>query len=57
MKVKDYLEITPDSRTVIIIKDECEVSRYDGRNSIDTRYNNCKIVGVMYQNMTLTLWI
>lgn len=59
MKVIDIISICNDNTKVDIINnDTAEVlTQYDGKNSIDKKYNDCVVKSVNVFNNTLTISI
>lgn len=55
--VLDILSVADDNMTVIVMKDGCIVSIYDGRDSIDEKYNKFLVNGYKYENNTLCIYI
>ena len=55
--VLDILSVTDENMTVIVMKDGCIVSMYDGRDSIDEKYNKFLVNGYKYENNTLYIYI
>ena len=50
MKLIDLLEVIEDSQFVIVSdSNNDEIARYDGRDSIDKKYNNKKVIA-LYAN-------
>ena len=59
MKVIDIISVCNDNTKVDIINnDTAEVlTQYDGKNSIDKKYNDCVVKSVNVFNNTLTISI
>lgn len=55
--VLDILSVADENMTVMVIKNDQIVSIYDGRDSIDEKYNKLLVSGCEYKNNTLKIYI
>ncbi len=55
--VLDILSVADENMTVMVIKNDQIVSMYDGRDSIDEKYNKFLVSGCEYKNNTLKIYI
>ena len=46
MKLIDYMWAHDENKPLVVKRGRKTVSVYDGKNSIDERYNNCKVLGI-----------
>ena len=57
MTVDDILSVLKDTTDVQIIKDGMVEAEYDGKNSIDPKYNSCKVKSIYAPNRMFTICI
>lgn len=50
MRLEELLQVLSENKNVIVCVDGKEVSRYDGRNSIDVKFNSMTVCSVDYQD-------
>jgi len=50
MRLEELLQVLSENKNVIVCVDGKEVSRYDGRNSIDVKFNSMTVCSVDCQD-------